>query len=540
VTTPCHALIILAVCCLFSGSDILMAQTARLPFLDVPQRAPPSSPYYAYVPYYNYVHYLYERDITLGDGDCPAPDQTYKCFAPGRTLTRAEAAAFMIRSVFWSLSRNTRGILQDGTAGFVTSGLNYFGDVGQVAVHKANIQKLKELRVANGYTNGQFGVNDSVTKGQAAAFAVRAMQLRTLGYVQHPGKLNYGTPTMQCFSDVPFADGIFFREVWKIMEMGLATANCRPVSASTPALQPFGYHDRIARAEFAKYIVVAILGVNNPVPLGGAFGGGGPGGESGTAAVREYVRAGSRVILQETSAGGASGQAGSNDGGSGASSGYYIRPTTAMDSGADFTSISVNAGVTTPLNWFIAENGEVVGSQGSITPLSATQYPSLSAKYTPPAFVPGHSCAWGTGHSCVFSLLVQGVSSDLSRAFAFVTLHPTPPPAGASMATSPDEETFGVAGGTGLVQVSSPAGTAWTATSTQPWLQISGSGTGSGTQNLTYTVAPNPPAVGVRAAAIIVNGTASVSIGQAGASGNLSPLGGHRKPANEGRLKTGQ
>jgi hypothetical protein len=55
---------------------------------------------------------------------------------------------------------------------------------------------------------------------------------------------------------------------------------------------------------------------------------------------------------------------------------------------------------------------------------------------------------------------------------------------------SPTNQAFGVAGGSGNVAVTAPAGCNWTAVSHETWITITGGQSGSGSGMVTYTVAP--------------------------------------------------
>jgi hypothetical protein len=69
---------------------------------------------------------------------------------------------------------------------------------------------------------------------------------------------------------------------------------------------------------------------------------------------------------------------------------------------------------------------------------------------------------------------------------------PAPPPSPCAFAVSPADQSFGPAGGTGTVRVTTGADCAWTAASSAPWVVITSSRTGGGSADVRYAVAPNP------------------------------------------------
>jgi hypothetical protein len=88
---------------------------------------------------------------------------------------------------------------------------------------------------------------------------------------------------------------------------------------------------------------------------------------------------------------------------------------------------------------------------------------------------------------------------------------------------SPTTQPIGASGGPGTVTITTPVGCAWTATTSTPWIAISGTGIGSGNGTVDYTVAANPDAIG-RSGTIAVGGQI-VTVSQAAAtcSFTLSP-----------------
>jgi len=218
--------------------------------------------------YYSYVQYLRERSITLGvDGINYEVDNTLK---------RQEAAAFVVRAVFWATSGSSLGkdLNGSGTAenpGYAYATQAYFGDTGANVPQSTfrlffETQKAKELGIINGYTVDLFTPTQLVSRAQMIAYAVRAMEVRTRGAAWQ--RRNYGDENQWYFSDVPpgHAGHALFHEIWKAQQMGVITGDCKPYPAETPS-DALNEGQPISRGEAAKYMVTLTLGVSNPVTL---------------------------------------------------------------------------------------------------------------------------------------------------------------------------------------------------------------------------------------------------------------------------------
>jgi hypothetical protein len=70
------------------------------------------------------------------------------------------------------------------------------------------------------------------------------------------------------------------------------------------------------------------------------------------------------------------------------------------------------------------------------------------------------------------------------------TVHRLASSASCSYAINPTRETFGAAGGTGSVTVTTSPGCTWTAVSADAWIAITGGAAGTGTGTVTYSIAP--------------------------------------------------
>lgn len=148
-------------------------------------------------PFVEYINYLKFNAITTG---CTGSATLY---CPEDAMTRAEMAAFVVRSL---LGEN----FSYGTA-------PYFTDVPSGHAAFRYIQKLKELGVTNGCTTTAYCPEATVTRGQMAAFVVRAVLGITAAEM-------FPYPTEPYFSDVP-AGHPFFAYIQKLRELGI-TGGC--------------------------------------------------------------------------------------------------------------------------------------------------------------------------------------------------------------------------------------------------------------------------------------------------------------------------
>lgn len=98
---------------------------------------------------------LADRDITSGCGS--SSDE----FCPSAAVTRAQMAAFLVRALGEQPS-NTR--------------ISQFSDVPADAWYSGYVQRLVELGIAQGYSDGRFGPSDFVTRAQMAVLMVRAFE----------------------------------------------------------------------------------------------------------------------------------------------------------------------------------------------------------------------------------------------------------------------------------------------------------------------------------------------------------------------------
>ncbi|MBL8214482.1 MAG: S-layer homology domain-containing protein [Bryobacterales bacterium] len=146
-------------------------------------------------PFLEYINFLKVQAITTG---CSGSATMY---CPEDAMTRAEMAAFLVRAL---LGEN-----------FTSGSTPYFADVPAGHAAFRYIQKLKELGVTNGCTAATYCPDATVTRGQMAAFVVRAV----LG-VTATDLFPY-TPSPY-FTDIPSAHP-FFAYIQKLRELGITT-----------------------------------------------------------------------------------------------------------------------------------------------------------------------------------------------------------------------------------------------------------------------------------------------------------------------------
>ena len=152
-------------------------------------------------------------------------------YCPSAPVTRAEMAAFIIRS----LGEQNPNPTSSGT----------FSDVPGGAWYESFVERLVELEITTGFTDGTYRPDDSVTRAQMAAFVIRAL-----------GETESGQPTR--FSDVE--SGIWFEgAVERLAELEI-TSGCDT--------NPLRYcpSDAVSRAQMASFVARAFGLVIEPVP----------------------------------------------------------------------------------------------------------------------------------------------------------------------------------------------------------------------------------------------------------------------------------
>ncbi|MGD0488842.1 MAG: S-layer homology domain-containing protein [Syntrophorhabdales bacterium] len=170
--------------------------------------------------YYNYIEAIYYAGITTGCGNgdyCPSGD-----------VTRDQMAAFIIRAMYGE--------------NFTYTQTPYFSDVPATDVFFKYIQKLKDLNITT--TSGSYVPGEGVSRGQMAAFLVRALQVKagqpteSFTYTQTP-----------YFTDVP-AGSTYFSYVQKLKDDGITTVT-----------GTYGVDEIVTRDQMAAFLARAFLGM---------------------------------------------------------------------------------------------------------------------------------------------------------------------------------------------------------------------------------------------------------------------------------------
>ncbi|MGD2061398.1 MAG: DUF4397 domain-containing protein [Acidimicrobiia bacterium] len=151
--------------------------------------------------------------ITLG---CNPPDNTEFC--PDRDVTRGEMAAFLVRSL-----------------GLPSTSSDYFPDDAG-STFEGDINALAEAGITTGRSDGTYGPNDLLTRGEMAAFLNRA-------FVDAPG-------AGDTFTDDD--NSIFEADIEAIAAAGI-TLGCNP-----PANDQFCPDRNLIRAEMATFLARAL------------------------------------------------------------------------------------------------------------------------------------------------------------------------------------------------------------------------------------------------------------------------------------------
>lgn len=166
-----------------------------------------------------------------GAGITQGCDPVGDLYCPGAPVTRAEMAAFLVRS----LGETNPDPAVSGT----------FNDVPASAWYEPFVERLVELEITTGFTDGTYRPDDSVTRAQMAAFVVRSL-----------GEADSSEPTR--FADVE--SGIWFEgSVERLAELGI-TSGCDT--------NPLRYcpSDAVSRDQMASFVARAFGLVVEDVP----------------------------------------------------------------------------------------------------------------------------------------------------------------------------------------------------------------------------------------------------------------------------------
>jgi serine protease len=168
--------------------------------------------------FYNDILWMSGMDITRG---CNPP--VNDLFCPDDPVIRGQMAAFIVRAL--GLTTNTHTGFDD-----VPLGSTFAEDIGRLATSGIT-------RGCNPPSNDRFCPDDSVTRGQMAAFIVRSLELTANS---HAG-----------FDDVP-ANSTFAEDIGKLATAGI-TRGCNP-----PANDRFCPDDPITRGQLAAFFQRAL------------------------------------------------------------------------------------------------------------------------------------------------------------------------------------------------------------------------------------------------------------------------------------------
>jgi hypothetical protein len=186
------------------GGPCLLTNTL---FADVP------SSYWAY----NYIFAIYKQGITQGCSQNPLS------YCPSSNVTRGQMAAFIVRSLYGET--------------FAYTQTPYFADVPTTNGFFKYVQKLRDVGITTSL--GTYGVDDNVTRGQMAAFIIRAKYGETFSYTSIP-----------YYMDVP-ADNIYFKYIQKLRDVGITTTT-----------GTYMINDFITRDQMAAFLARGFLGMN--------------------------------------------------------------------------------------------------------------------------------------------------------------------------------------------------------------------------------------------------------------------------------------
>jgi hypothetical protein len=199
---------------LVSGLALQILQPSPNPsqiFSDVPLSHPFHAP----------IAMIRERNVTLG---CSPAE-----FCPQQATSRGQMAAFIIRTLL-------------GGDTFPYPPVPYFTDVAANHPFFPHIQKLRELGITTGCSASLYCPDQPVTRGQMAAFLVRARfglsGNETLPFTAAP-----------FFDDVPPAHP-FFAYIQEMRELGI-TSGCSPTSFCPDSLN--------LREQMAAFLVRGLL-----------------------------------------------------------------------------------------------------------------------------------------------------------------------------------------------------------------------------------------------------------------------------------------
>ncbi|MCS7024076.1 MAG: S-layer homology domain-containing protein [Bryobacteraceae bacterium] len=163
-----------------------------------------SAPLYRDVPathlFFPHIQFLRRREITAYG--CPEPN----AYCPDGRMTRGQMAEFMIKSLLGSQ--------------FTFDWKPAFLDVPETHPAFPYVQKMKELRITDGCTATSYCPDEPVTRGQMAAFIIRAWNVKN----GRDSRASFEFQSQPYFTDTP-PSNIFFSAIQKMKELGI-TSGC--------------------------------------------------------------------------------------------------------------------------------------------------------------------------------------------------------------------------------------------------------------------------------------------------------------------------
>ena len=185
----------------------------------------PDNPENVFTPYINAI---YTEGITVGCGN--------GLYCPSDAVTRGQMAAFIVRSIYG----------EDFNYGTTP----YFSDVPSTHPFFKYVQKMKDAYITA--VTGSYDVDGTVTRGQMAAFIIRAIYsqygIDSAGYPYSNEIFDYSQAPY--FTDVP-STHIFFKYVQKMKDDGI-----------TAATGSYDVDAPVTRDQMSAFLARAFLGMN--------------------------------------------------------------------------------------------------------------------------------------------------------------------------------------------------------------------------------------------------------------------------------------
>jgi hypothetical protein len=151
-----------------------------------------------------HIQYLLRQNVTAYG--CPGAG----AYCPDVIMTRGQMAEFIVKSLFG--------------ANVVVELTPAFSDVSFSHPAFVYVQKMKELRITDGCTATTYCPDEPVTRGQMAAFIVRAWNVKN----GRDSRAPFDFASTPYFSDTP-PSNIFFGPIQKMKELGI-TSGCTPTT----------------------------------------------------------------------------------------------------------------------------------------------------------------------------------------------------------------------------------------------------------------------------------------------------------------------